>query len=744
MAARPRRWPRALGWSLLALLLAALAASGYAWQLWQRVQDAQGIVGLDWRDLEVSRHGLRLERLQFEHLAADGRRLQLQAESLQLDWQLQQRPRQLLRLHVERLQLDWQAPTAPTGRASRLPGADELAGLLGWLPRELQVRLIDARLPCPQAACRLHGSLTLRQPGAALLPASLELALQEGEHRLRLDGALDGHPDDARLELSLRLDEQPYLSVAARLARTEGVSSLHGSLQLPARPPAPWLRQWLEPMFGAAAVQPLARLPERLQVDAEWSLQLPADWRIQAGLPTQALVEQARVQASLPRLQLEPLDLHEIHATLVLRGHWRERELQLELAEGSRLAARRLDAADGLRLDAPNAVPTGLRLRRSDDGSLQLTGPLALAASRLQHTQLRPQGWRWRGRLDATPPAIRLDGLLDNDAGLGLSVQLQRGSDGSLAVQGRLTALELAAGNPLAASLNAWPALLELSAGRLSATASLRLPAGSAPRGAFAMQLDDAAGIYDRSELDGLHGRLLGELHGAELDLELPALRLARLNPGIPLGPLQLRASYQTTLDAPLAGRLQLWQADGGLLGGRLHADPVRLDLARPPQRLVLQLRDLELAELLGVYPAEGLSGSGVVDGRLPLRLDAAGLHVEQGRLAARAPGGVLQLRSERIRAFARSNPALQLAVTALEDFRYDRLESEVSYAPEGQLLLALRLHGHNPALEGGRPVNLAINLEENLPSLLTSLQLSGRVNEAIQRRVQQRLPPRP
>ncbi|THG71185.1 dicarboxylate transport, partial [Pseudomonas sp. A-1] len=174
--------------------------------------------------------------------------------------------------------------------------------------------------------------------------------------------------------------------------------------------------------------------------------------------------------------------------------------------------------------------------------------------------------------------------------------------------------------------------------------------------------------------------------------------------------------------------------------GGQLAAEPARLDLARPPQRLAVQVRGLELAELLRVYPAEGLSGRGTLDGRLPLRLDAEGLHIVEGRIAARAPGGALQLRSERIRAFARSNPALQLAATALEDFRYDRLESEVDYAPRGQLLLALRLHGQNPALEGGRPVNLAINLEENVPSLLTSLQLSGRVNEAIQRRVQQQL----
>lgn len=744
MTARPPRWRRTLRRMALALplaaLAAALAAAGYAWQWWLQVQQEQGIVGLDWHGLQVSRHGLRLERLELQQLAADGRRLQLAADTVQLDWRLQRTASYLERLHVAHLQLDWQAPAAPGGEASRLPSADALAGLLAWLPRELQVQRIDARLPCPAAPCRLRGSLALQQPGAVLLPASLRLDLEEGEHRLRLAGSLDGRADDARLQLALELDGQPHLALAARLGDAAGQRSLQGSLQLPPRPPAPWLRQWLASMFGAAA-EPLARLPDDLQLDADWTLQLPAGWRPQDGLPAAANLQQARLQARLPRLRLESFELHEVRADLALAGQWQEEALQLEFAADAHLAARRLSGADGLRLDAPRLGLAGLQLRREADGSVQLAGPLSLHGARLQQAALQPQGWRWQGRVEANAQALRLDGRLDNDAGLVLDLQLQRPADGSLALRGRLAELDLAAGNPLAATLAAWPAPLELTSGHLAAHADLQLPAGkAAPRGELELQLKAVGGILERSELLGLDGRLHAELHERQLAVELPALRLQRLNPGIPLGPLQLRASYQAAQAAPLAGRLQLWQAEAGLLGGQLAAEPARLDLARPPQRLAVQVRGLELAELLRVYPAEGLSGRGTLDGRLPLRLDAEGLHIVEGRIAARPPGGALQLRSERIRAFARSNPALQLAATALEDFRYDRLESEVDYAPRGQLLLALRLHGQNPALEGGRPVNLAINLEENVPSLLTSLQLSGRVNEAIQRRVQQQL----
>ncbi len=745
MAARPQRWRRILSWTALGLLLALLAAAGYGWLQWQRLQQQQGIVHLDWQGLELSRSGLRLQRLALEQLAADGRRLRLGADALQLDWQLGRAESYLQRLAVQQLQLDWQAPVTPTGQPSRLPGADQLASLLAWLPRQLTIERIDASLPCSGSRCRLDGHLHLQQPGATLLPARLALVLQEGEHRLQLDGTLAGQLDDARLQLALQLDSQPHLAVDARLtAAAEDGRTLHGTLQLPARPPVPWLHVWLAQWLGAAAA-PLRQVPDALQLDAEWSLRLPATWQPQDGLPPQIQLDHARLQARLPRLRSDDLDLRQPSADLRLSGLWRTQELQLTFAEDAQISVQRLDSpAAGLRLDDLRVDLADLQLNRGADGLLQLAGPLAVHTARLQQAQLQPQRWDWQGTLAASATGIRLDGRLGNDAGLALDLQVQRPASGAVHLQGTLSEIALAAGNPLAQTLRDWPELLELNGGRLQGNGTLQLAAGSlTPRADLELQLSGVGGIYDRSELRGLDARLLADLRGDNLYLELPELRLANLNPGVPLGPLQLRADYQTTLAQPLAGNLQLWQADSGLLGGQLHVAPARLELARRPLPLAVQVSGLQLAKLLEVYPAEGLSGSGTLDGQLPLRIGSEGLSIDNGQLQARAPGGVLQLHSERIRTFGQSNPALQLAVTALEDFQYDLLHSQVSYDPQGQLLLALRLHGRNPALEGGRPVNLTINLEENVPSLLTSLQLSGRVNEAIQRRVQQRLQPR-
>lgn len=871
MAARPQRWRRMLRWTAFGLLLALLAAFAYGWQQWQRLQQQQGIVRLDWQGLALAGDGLRLQRLDVEQHTAEGRQLRLQAEGVDLAWRLHWSARpELTALQVQRLQVDWQGATAPAAEPSSAPAdLEQLQPLLAWLPRRTHIEQFVASLPCARGQCPLQGALELGHGGATLLPVAFDLQLQRPPQRIRLHGEMQGRIDELALQLAAELDGQPQLQLRSQLTRNAAGHLWQGRLELPTLPETSGLREWLGEWLSLPA-QPLPELPRDLQGQADWqlqlaggaldaatlrgasgplraALQLPKPWllagvgqlqgelhldllgraghwqarQLHADLQLQQAqgdwlqalpaelrpqsvrlqlqplaapaqpsssaapantplalqlalsasgplnlelggelhawlrpdwavqLQRGRLQASAARLRPAPLDARDLQADLRLDARLDARQLDARLLAGSQLRLARLDLLEaGLQFEQLRSAPAGLQLQMTLDGaqrgSFHLHGPLAVQVGRLQQAQLQPQGWRWQGRLDARAPSSRLDGQLGNDAGLALDLRLQRPANGAVNIQGTLGEIDLAGGNPLAKTLRDWPALLELTGGRLQGNGTLQLAAGSlAPSADLHLQLQQVGGIVDRSELSGLDARLAAELRGAKLFIELPDLRLASLNPGVPLGPLQLRADYQAALAEPLAGRLQLWQADSGLLGGQLRVAPTRLELARRPLQLNLQVRGLELAKLLEVYPAEGLSGSGTLDGQLPLQIDSDGPSIDQGQLQARAPGGVLRFHSERIRAFGQSNPALQLATLALEDFHYDQLHSQVSYDPQGKLLLALRLHGRNPALEGGRPVNFTINLEEDVPSLLTSLQLSGRVNEAIQRRVQQRLQPR-
>ncbi len=246
-------------------------------------------------------------------------------------------------------------------------------------------------------------------------------------------------------------------------------------------------------------------------------------------------------------------------------------------------------------------------------------------------------------------------------------------------------------------------------------------------------------GVYDRSEVHGLDLQAKFALNGSQMELQLPQVKVASLNPGVTLGPLSLQGNYRGSLDAPLAGRVDWQQAELGMFNGRAWLPPGAVDLSARREGLTLKLEGLALEAILAAYPAEGLSGNGVIDGNLPLGLREGKLVIHGGEVAARQPG-VLQFRSEKIRSLGQSNPAMQLVATAIDDFRYDKLSSRVDYDESGKLLLALSLSGRNPALEQGRPINLNVNLEESVPKLLTSLQLSDRVSDTIRKRVQERL----
>ena len=163
------------------------------------------------------------------------------------------------------------------------------------------------------------------------------------------------------------------------------------------------------------------------------------------------------------------------------------------------------------------------------------------------------------------------------------------------------------------------------------------------------------------------------------------------------------------------------------------------MDLSQSRQSLVALVEGVELARLFEVYPAEGLSGRGTLDGRFPVSLVDGKLLVDGGRLQAREPGGVLRYRAAQLSDMAAGNPGLEQLAAALDDFRYRVLASDVSYDEQGKLLLGLRLEGSNPTFQQGRQVNLNIQLEEDIPALLTSLQLSGQVNEIIRKRIEQR-----
>lgn len=630
------------------------------------------------------------------------------------------------------------------------PDLSQAVALQDWLSEWTLAP--DARLPSA--------------PSAAQLSATWQLQLASGALSLEQLRSASGQVD-----ASASLPEPWPIPGAGQVQGTFGVAArgvggqwftehLTADLQLD-RVPAEWLSALpaaLHPDSLHLRIQPsspLAELPGNLaerslplaisltssgasQIDlqAELALANAAPWAAQLG--------KAQLKLSSPGLAIDDWQLRDLKATLHFNGYLDSEQLRLNLSQGSQLELGQLSAAD-LRLTRVRATTQNLQLRAQHQvGSLQawrLQGPVTLSSQRLEYPALKPQGWRWQGTLAATEQRLEFNGQVAADADLQLAVQLQHDSSQGLQLQAQLTEVFLRAGNPLSKTLADWPALLDLSNGRLSGNASLSLaPGRDLPDLQLELSGKGLAGIYDRSEISGLDGRLQLRLDQRQLRLELSELHLEQLNPGMPIGPAQLRGSYQAARAQPGQGLLELQQAQAAVMGGMLRLDPGQWDLRQGTLVFPLRLQGLDLNQFFTLYPAEGLAGSGLIDGQLPLSIGPAGIEIEQGQLHARPPGGRLEFHSERIRALGRSNPAMQLVTQSLEDFQFTTLTSQVNYDRQGKLLLAVRLEGRNPAIERGRPIHFNINLEEDIPTLLASLQLTDKVNEIIKQRVQQRM----
>ena len=497
----------------------------------------------------------------------------------------------------------------------------------------------------------------------------------------------------------------------------------------------------------AQASESTQMMPLTLQLAASGPSPFTLDTHLQlkTTAPYTVRAEQMKISLRNPAMTWPDVAIQGLDTNLRLSGQYAQNTLAVRLDQGSRLTLGSLTSGGDLSASAMLMEVGGLNVEAIiTDGQLKglaVKGKPALSIGALQHPALRSQGWRWNGTVSADLAQITFDGPLRNDAGLTAPTTMARNwASGSMRINATLPELFLRAGNPLAATFSDWPNVLDLNTGRLYGQAQVNIQTNGALAATGSLSAKGIGGIYDRTELNGLDAELSVVLQRDQLRLQIADLILREANPGFRFGPLRFNGEYTGPANDLALGRLTWSTAETRLLGGRLWLEPGTVDLVADSQRLTAHLRGLQLPLLLEAYPTEGLSGTGVIDGEMVVQRSEPGISIEQGTLNAREPGGALQFRSAQIQALGQSNPAMRLVTEALDDFHYDLLSSDIHYAADGTLNLGLKLHGRNPALEGGRPINFSIKLEEDIPALLTSLQLSDRVSETIQRRVQERL----
>lgn len=281
--------------------------------------------------------------------------------------------------------------------------------------------------------------------------------------------------------------------------------------------------------------------------------------------------------------------------------------------------------------------------------------------------------------------------------------------------------------------------------GRLSATARLDWEATSKGMKMVVPSLDiglaQLSGSYRDFAFSGLDASLPLQWREGLKTTQPAVIKLARLHAGLPIHNLDIEGRFSLPA-GQLPASLKIEQARARLLGGLVEAEPVTLVPGRENPPVMLHLQGIELARLLELEQQPGLQGTGALDGTLPVVITPDGIRMRQGRLAARAPGGVIRYRpTEKVRKMAKNNRGIGMLTEALTDFRYRQLDITANYHKSGDLDLRVMLKGHNPAWQKGRPLHLNLTLQENIPVLLRSLQAASTLDGGITGRVQDQKP---
>ena len=365
--------------------------------------------------------------------------------------------------------------------------------------------------------------------------------------------------------------------------------------------------------------------------------------------------------------------------------------------------------------------------------------PLTARVTSLDYPAVRPMQWDWQGTL-TLGDNWTLQGSLKNAAQLHVDALLTQ-TPKLTQLKLKLPSTSILKANPISQTLAVWPSAFLMVQGAVQAEADLSWHANQALQLHSTIHLRDLGGVYGRTELLGLNAQINAQIKNNWLTLSSPELSLQQANVGLAATDLSIK---KLSLAGPYQqinqGDIRWGQVSFALFDGQVSSGMGMFSLAKQSLDQPIAIQGINLAHLLEEYPASGLSGTGIIDGRLQLRYNPSGFRIDNGQLQARPEGGVLNFDSSKIYAAARTNPALQIVVSALENFHYQRLSSSIRYDENGTLMLGMTLQGQNPELESGHPIHFSINLEENIPALLTSLQLSDRVSETLQERVKERL----
>lgn len=167
------------------------------------------------------------------------------------------------------------------------------------------------------------------------------------------------------------------------------------------------------------------------------------------------------------------------------------------------------------------------------------------------------------------------------------------------------------------------------------------------------------------------------------------------------------------------------------LFDGDIRIEPLSVNSMSKQNSVVVRLSGVDLKSILSLYEEQGVSGTGLVDGKLPVELADGKVTIRGGSVLVRKPGGILRYEGAAVPAGG-SDSRLNLVREALKNYHYDLLEAGVDYNANGDVVLQASIEGTNPNLNMTQPIHVNLTVSENVPSLLRSLEVAGKLEAAV------------
>ncbi len=243
------------------------------------------------------------------------------------------------------------------------------------------------------------------------------------------------------------------------------------------------------------------------------------------------------------------------------------------------------------------------------------------------------------------------------------------------------------------------------------------------------MRLEGLNGFYNDTVFAGLNMDISTKMNSlSHFQTKAPAtFSLELFDVGLPFANIS-GAFTLNTLDE----KFKLMSFKTELLGGELSVDEFNFS-EKDSNLLNLNAEGLKIEQLVSIAAYESVQASGVISGNLPISITPDGISMENGRLAAEPPGGIIRYTPDSDLSLDQLNPNVQLVADALKNYHYHTMRATAEYGNDGDLLLSMKLQGISPDLNGGQQINLNLNVTDNIPTLLKSLQSSRVISEVFE-----------